>query len=186
MASRIQVSWAELVLPAVDASVPAQAAAALGCSDAACGCAACCGAAAKPEPPAISSAPVRYATGEVVVLAEDIASSGFGLEWGHTRSFASRLERDTDLGNGYNWQVKEWSHLVFPDDTTAVVMGEANEALWFDRAGTTFTPRYGGTKTLLLDPRIACTSWSAWTGRWPSTRPSPARSRAARTRPATR
>ena len=58
MAGRIEVSWAQLEVPDPDTSVPIQAGAPLGCSDADCGCAGCCGGPQKAEPPVVSSRPV--------------------------------------------------------------------------------------------------------------------------------
>ncbi|HEX5442918.1 MAG TPA: hypothetical protein VFW87_03770, partial [Pirellulales bacterium] len=56
-------------------------------------------------PVQISDGPIRYATGEVVIEADDLASGGFGTAWGHHRSFSSRLNANQDFGNGFNWQV---------------------------------------------------------------------------------
>jgi hypothetical protein len=83
-----------------------------------------------PLPRQCSSHSVRYATGEIVHYAQDLISSGFGTPWGHTRSFANRLSETTNVGNGYNWQVKEWPYLVILDDAIAV-MGQATEVRWF-------------------------------------------------------
>src|SRR4051812_19014415 len=98
-----------------------------------CGCPKCNAIPAGPFVPCASMKPVRYASGEIVLEATDLSVGGFGLHWGHTRSFASRLSEDTNAGNGYNWQVKEWSYLIFPTATTVAIMGQANAALWFDR-----------------------------------------------------
>ena len=66
------------------------------------------------RPPVFSAAPVRYANGEVAVVSNDLEAGGFGLPWGHTRSFASRLTKfDSDqLGQGWNWLVQEWPYLI--------------------------------------------------------------------------
>lgn len=57
-----------------------------------------------------SDAPIRYSTGEVVLGATDIATDGFGIPWGHRRTFSSRLSADVNMANGYNWLVREWSY----------------------------------------------------------------------------
>jgi hypothetical protein len=85
---------------------------------------------------------VRYGTGEVVLEATDLHANGCGTPWGYRRSFASRLTQDANVGSGYNWQVAHWPYLVFPSSTTAVVIGDANEALWFDQVGAGWLPRF--------------------------------------------
>ncbi|MBI3861131.1 MAG: hypothetical protein HY290_04465, partial [Planctomycetia bacterium] len=113
---------------------------------------------APPPPPTISSAPVRYATGELVFLASDFQSNGFGIPWGHTRSFSSRLTTPVNLGNGWNWQIREWTYLILDNlrrgttsITTAVLMGEAGQTVWFDKTASIFVPRYGELDSLVLD-----------------------------------
>jgi hypothetical protein len=59
----------------------------------------------------------------------DPQAGGFGVPWGHTRSFASRLTQSTNLGNGVNWQIQQWTYLVVQDSGTVVVMGDANAVL---------------------------------------------------------
>src|SRR5262249_23136192 len=44
-----------------------------------------------------------------------------------------------------------WPYLVFQDDGTVVVMGNANQALWFDPSGGGYVPRFNVRQTLLLD-----------------------------------
>jgi len=46
------------------------------------------------RPPNFSIAPIRYSTGEVVVRSVDLAATGFGIPWGHTRGFASRQSQN--------------------------------------------------------------------------------------------
>ena len=54
------------------------------------------------EPPdyTLAPGPMRYATGELVVYATDLETHGFGMPWGHRRSFANRLQQHTEVGNG--------------------------------------------------------------------------------------
>jgi len=92
------------------------------------------------QPPAFSRAPVRYATGEVFVSAIDIESRGFGVPWGHTRRFSSRLSENTNFGNGANWVVIQWPYLSIQDDGTAVAFGIADSELWFDKSNGAYTP----------------------------------------------
>src|SRR5262245_14957811 len=120
MPTRIEVTWAQFEIPDRDPAVPPQPGVPLGCRDDGCGCAACHGVhAAIPEPPAVNSGgSVRLASGEVALVAVDVESSGFSFPWGHTRSIASRLTQESDPGNGFDWQVREWSYLVQQESGT--------------------------------------------------------------------
>jgi hypothetical protein len=80
-----------------------------------------------------------------------VQTRGCGMPWGHTRSFAGRLTPDTNVGNGNNWQVAEWSYPIFPNPGTVVLRGAANEALWFDQSGSAFVPRFSVRQTLILN-----------------------------------
>jgi len=73
------------------------------------------------------------------------------VPWGHTRSYLSRLSNSETNGNGFNWQVAEWPYLVFDFEGNVAVMGQLNGALWFDKMGGTFAPRFGVKSTLELD-----------------------------------
>ena len=99
---------------------------------------------------AFSEGPIRYANGELRLTATDISSSGFGVPWGHTRSFASRMSWTQTVGQGYNWQVSQWSYLIIQTDTV-VVQGAPNASLWFDKVGSSYVPRFGVDQTLTLD-----------------------------------
>jgi RHS repeat-associated protein len=90
------------------------------------------------------------ASGEVVLTVKDIDASGFGTPWGHTRSCASRLSEDTDIGNGTNWQVEEWPYLVIQADKV-VVMGASTQEMWFTKVGDSFVPQFSTRETLVLD-----------------------------------
>src|SRR4051794_27692964 len=156
MATTIQCSLVQFTTPAHADGVPTDpkdrcfGKKPCGCG---CGCAGCGAPPTGPACPCATPKSVRYATGEVVAEADDLHAGGFGLPWGHTRSFASRLTAATNAGNGYNWQVAEWSYLVIQDTGPVVVMGRANGVLWFDPApGGGFAPRFSVRQTLLLDP----------------------------------
>src|SRR4051794_31504208 len=101
MSTSIQVSWAQFEIPEHCPGVPGQGSGPMpdgcGCG---CGCASCSTKPQAPQAGQSSVRPVRYATGEVVLEAEDIHAGGFGVPWGHTRSFANRLTENTDAGNG--------------------------------------------------------------------------------------
>jgi hypothetical protein len=148
MSTQVEVSWIQFVVPDHAGGVPKDPSDPHCCG---CGCKKCNPPVAKPKPPTTSTGPVRYGTGEIVLNASDLSTGGFGVPWGHTRSFANRLTQNTTVGNGYNWQVAEWPYLVFPSSTTVVVMGEATAALWFDLVGNVYVPRLSVREALLLD-----------------------------------
>jgi hypothetical protein len=64
-----------------------------------------------------------------------------------------RSHQPTTTGR-YNWQVADWSYLVFPTSTTVMVMGNANAALWFDLVGNAYVPRFNVRQTLLFNPDV--------------------------------
>jgi hypothetical protein len=97
-----------------------------------------------------SAAPVRYATGELSLSADDITSSGFGVPWGHTRSFASRQSHNESIGNGLNWHVEQWSFLVETDEK-AVIQGRANSPLWFSKTDGNYVGDFDIKQTLIHD-----------------------------------
>jgi RHS repeat-associated protein len=102
-------------------------------------------------PGASSTLGVRYGNGAVIQEMSDLCTSGFGLPWGQTRSYASTLSGVGNVGNGNNWQVAQWPYLVFPSATTVVLMGQANNELWFDLVGSAYVPRFNVRQTLLLN-----------------------------------
>ena len=102
-------------------------------------------------PPQLSPRPIRYATGELAANVEDMSTGGFGGTWGHTRSYANRLSFPANAGNGNNWQVKEWSYLLFRDDGTIAVMGQPTKVLWFSQIDGICTPMFDIKDTLILD-----------------------------------
>lgn len=98
----------------------------------------------------ITPFPIRVATGELQLSAVDVASVGYGAPWGHKRSFSNRISVNLNVGNGYNWQIQQWSYLSIQADTI-VVMGSPQSVLWFDRNGGTFVPRFNLRATLIYD-----------------------------------
>src|SRR5688500_2251510 len=59
---------------------------------------------------ASSNNPVRYADGHPIIDSADLASAGFGMPWGHTRSWTG-LNNGGQNGNG--WTVNELPYVVF-------------------------------------------------------------------------
>jgi RHS repeat-associated protein len=115
--------------------------------------------------PGFSDAPVRYGTGELAYWVSDLKVEGYGLPWGHTRSFRSQLYTGSDsgihsetIGQGYNWQVKEWPFLVQgpygmegTEITQVVIQGESNSSFWFDKVDGEWVPRFNVKSTLEHD-----------------------------------
>jgi hypothetical protein len=76
----------------------------------------------------------------------DLASGGFGIPWGHTRSFLSRIYVDTDIGQGFDWQVAQWPYLNnWGNGATITLMGQSGKIVWFTQVGdsNTYTAKYG-------------------------------------------
>jgi hypothetical protein len=87
----------------------------------------------------------------VAFAAVDLTSDGFGLPWGHTRSFVSRQTCSETLGNGFNWQIQEWPYLSVFCDSSVVVQGRAHEALWFRKIGNQYVGEFNIPQVLVLD-----------------------------------
>ncbi len=68
--------------------------------------------------PESSPYPVRYFNGELQYAVPDLSGSGFGFPWGHTRIYSNQLATNYNVGQGYNWMVKEWQYLVQVSATT--------------------------------------------------------------------
>jgi hypothetical protein len=93
--------------------------------------------------PSYSTNPVRYSSGELSLEYDDISAGGFGVPWGHTRSFANRLSENESVGQGFNWQVHQWPCAVADDDGNVTIVGRANGTLWFNNTGATRGHTYG-------------------------------------------
>src|SRR5437879_2560603 len=53
-----------------------------------------------------SGHPIRYSNGEIRLVMQDLGSNGFGLPWGHTRSYSNRVTNPATGFNGSSWFVK--------------------------------------------------------------------------------
>jgi len=99
-----------------------------------------------------SSDPVRYSNGEVKMMNTDLSSRGFGVPWGHTRSYSNQLTNQTGGANGNSWRVAEWPYLVEASPTSVcVVAGTIYDAVWFDLVQGNYVPRFGVSSTLVHD-----------------------------------
>ena len=86
-----------------------------------------------------SGAPVRYATGQIQLVESDIRSGGFGVAWGHQRSYGNKISEDGTGINGAGWRVRQLGYLQFDagsgGNQIAVTLG-ADTVLWFQPNGT--------------------------------------------------
>ena len=104
-------------------------------------------------PPNTSPQPVRLAAGELVHSAVDLDAPGYGVPWGHSRSFLSGLVRDIQLGQGSNWEVREWSFLVPHSSNSSnmlAVMGAGSNLRWFKQDGG-YAAQFGSRENMTLE-----------------------------------
>src|SRR2546430_5023947 len=104
--------------------------------------------------PEFSSTGIRYATGEIRLTGPDLASSGFGTLWGHTRSYANKLSANYQGSNGDRWYVKELPQIAKDGSGNAAVIGIINDALWFDSSSSSspiYSARFFNRETLTED-----------------------------------
>ena len=103
------------------------------------------------NPMRVSENPGRYSSGEIIVRSRDLEVGGYGVPWGHTRTFQSRLTNNETIGNGFNWNVEEWPYLIVDYYGTVTVMGRASGSLWFDKVDGAYVPRFSTKHVLELD-----------------------------------
>lgn len=105
-----------------------------------------------------STHPVRYSNGEVQVISADVTNQGFGVPWGHTRSYSNQLTDQAVGTNGNSWQVAEWPYVVESDvvagvaQTVCVVAGTIYEAVWFGLVSGSYQPQFAVVGALVHDP----------------------------------
>ncbi len=95
---------------------------------------------------------MRYFNGEVRIEVTDVASSGFGTPWAHTRTYSNQQKVDFDRGNGWNWNPINWPY--FAQSTLAgasltLYSNLYNLRYFYYNAGTdTYSPQFGDLSTL--------------------------------------
>ncbi|HEY2251098.1 MAG TPA: hypothetical protein VGH74_08560, partial [Planctomycetaceae bacterium] len=102
-----------------------------------------------------SDNPVRYANGEIRLVEDDLQAAGFGNFWSHVRTWGNQMSNAYDGPNGFNWFSRDLPYLAQFEgaESAYVVMGDANNALWFDPAPNGgFLARFGQKTTLAIDP----------------------------------
>lgn len=100
-----------------------------------------------------SDHPIRYGSGEILLQATDLITSGFATTWGHSRTYSNRLSYSENLGNGYNWVVQQWPYLVIKFLGDVTVMGiRPSVAYSFSRVGNAYISNWDlNRQTLALD-----------------------------------
>jgi hypothetical protein len=100
-----------------------------------------------------SSKPVRYNNGEIQMTVDDLAGSGFGFAWGHTRVYNNRLSANFNYGNGYNWMIRQWANLVKvnSDLSEIKVAISPRETYNFVLTSGVYVARHGALQTLTQD-----------------------------------
>ena len=94
-----------------------------------------------------SSHPVKYATGEMLITANDLPVAGSSAFWGHTRKFRNRLDSNNLLENGFNWQVEQLPYFVKSYEGDVAVFGKSLSAYWFEEdSNGDFDPKFATTK----------------------------------------
>jgi len=86
-----------------------------------------------------SPAPIRYATGQMELFETDLASAGFGMPWGHQRSYGNRNSASGAGINGAGWRVRQLGYLQFQNGLSGsrigVVLG-SSAVLWYQPDGS--------------------------------------------------
>jgi len=84
-------------------------------------------------------------------IVTDVSSNGFGVPWGHTRSYSNKLSGQQGGINGNSWFVAEVPELVEVNSTTICLISIVQEALWFDLVGGSWVPRFFVKDSLVQD-----------------------------------
>ena len=91
--------------------------------------------------------PIRYFNGEIMHASSDLSAGGFGMPWGHRRVHCNQLESNYNYGNGYNWMVQQWGHLLDVQDNgdEIVAVLSSQKSCWFDYDSPTskYNARHG-------------------------------------------
>ena len=100
-----------------------------------------------------SPKPIRYSNGEIQMTVDDLAGSGFGFAWGHTRVYNNRLSANFNFDNGYNWMVRQWANLVkINSDLSEIKVAiSPRETYNFVLTSGVYVARHGALQTLTHD-----------------------------------
>ncbi len=104
-----------------------------------------------------TSAPIRYGSGELLYSETDLVSEGFGIRWGHTRSYGN-LGGATGVGNlnGNRWFVQQLPQLMLRGTDQVAVLATSGKPIWFAKSASSGEAREakaaGGKEALSDDP----------------------------------
>jgi RHS repeat-associated protein len=102
--------------------------------------------------PAVSSGGVRYADGAVAAAETDLWSGGYGVGWGHARSWTNRPGYAQRNVNGNGVVNPHQPFLVRkPGGATLAVVRDGTRADYFDLAGGVWAERLFGQDKLVYD-----------------------------------
>jgi len=116
---------------------------------------------------------VNYATGALSLVQSDLTSSGFGVPWGHTRSYSNRNSNNAAGLNGSSWMIRQLRYLTFQGDAgdgqpqkICVVTGPQT-SLWFEFDDDAYRNVYAGQSALTWDAvlkeyTVAAPSGESW------------------------
>src|SRR5579884_1667491 len=79
--------------------------------------------------------PVRYADGVATIATTDLHSSGFGFDWGQTRTWSNGAGYATGSDNGSGWVDTYTPHLIQADGSTSntlIFLANGNTAFYYD------------------------------------------------------
>ncbi|MBN8624754.1 MAG: RHS repeat protein, partial [Planctomycetes bacterium] len=106
-----------------------------------------------------SGGPVRYANGEIQMSVTDVNSPGFGMVWGHQRTYCNQLRvggqpTSVDYGNGYNWMFRQSAYLVDLNGNGSEIQVVISPRLsyWFELVGGEYVAAFGALQTLTQLP----------------------------------
>ncbi|MBN8625807.1 MAG: RHS repeat-associated core domain-containing protein [Planctomycetes bacterium] len=121
-----------------------------------------------------SSEPIRYANGEIQMSVADVWSNGFGMPWGHRRTYSNQLKvngqpTSVDYGNGFNWLLTTSAYLIdlSGDASEIQVVITPRLSYWFDLIGGEYVGAFGALQTLVHVPaegvfRLSQPDGSVW------------------------
>lgn len=81
-----------------------------------------------------------------------LSSKGYGLPWGHTLSYGSRVDGATTAGpNGFRWFIAQMPQLGKDGSGNIEVITIINDGIWFNKSGSNYVARFFTLDTLTED-----------------------------------
>ena len=102
---------------------------------------------------------MRYFNGEVRLEVADISAPGFGIPWGHSRTYSNQQRVDFDRGNGWNWNPVNLPHFGAStlSGSALALYGNLYNLRYFYASGSpTYISQFGDLATLvhLATPKL--------------------------------